>query len=56
MNGINPNIRKSRESQEAFKKRRREETKGSRGGSTKMLWPSSYLGTYTRREHGELKA
>ena len=53
-NPVNPNIRKSKESQEAFKKRRREETKAGRGGSAKMLWPSEYRGTYVRAKHGPL--
>jgi hypothetical protein len=50
----NPNIRRSGESQQAFRQRRRSENQASRGGSTTMLWPSSHYGTYVRAAHGPL--
>jgi len=51
---VNPNQRRSNESQKAYKERLREQNKASKGGSTRMLWPSESKGTYVRAKHGEL--
>lgn len=50
---VNPNQRKSDESQKKYKERLREQNKASKGGRTRMLWPAS-RGTYVRAKHGEL--
>lgn len=51
---MNPNVRKSNESQKQYKERLREQNKAGKGGRTRMLWNSTAQGTYVRAKHGEL--
>jgi hypothetical protein len=50
---INPNQRRSGESQKQYKERLREQNAAAKGHQTRMLLPS-YKGTYVRAKHGPL--
>ena len=51
---MNPNQRKSTETQKEFKERRRRENVKSNARPYRVLWDSQSYGTYVRAKHGEL--
>lgn len=51
---MNPNQRKSTETQKQYKERLREQNSAAKGRPVRVLWNSAQRGTYIRAKHGDL--
>lgn len=51
---MNPNQRKSTETQKQYKERLREQNNAAKGRTGRVLWNSAQRGTYVRARDGEL--